>query len=189
MHLSIRLTYPYGKDERRDLSVIFDPLNKHYFWSLAPYPAPATGVFVSANASQKEAIYADPSGLVDFRFNGNLWIKLWPSQADSLNAAETASMNEIKARLPDLAQGYKPRTGPALQWPWDGTEVDLNRIIGPDFHCAPLHSICQPVPSTIESITSQNGQLMIVLRSRWDEEVVVDRNFTLVSARQLTRPK
>jgi hypothetical protein len=45
------------------------------------------------------------------------------------------------------------------------------------------------VRPAIASIGKQGSNWRLVLRSRWDEEVILDQNFNLVSVQQLTQPK
>jgi hypothetical protein len=57
------------------------------------------------------------------------------------------------------------------------------------FRCEPLRPVCQNNQNTIASISKQGSNWQVVLRSRWDEEVILDQNFNLVSVNQLTQPK
>jgi len=41
----------------------------------------------------------------------------------------------------------------------------------------------------IASISKQGSNWRLVLRNRWDEEVILDQNCSLVSVKQLTQPK
>jgi hypothetical protein len=58
-----------------------------------------------------------------------------------------------------------------------------------EFHCEPLHQECQDYNNTIASISKQGSKWRLVLRNRFDEEVIIDQNFNVVSVTQLTSPK
>jgi hypothetical protein len=84
----------------------------------------------------------------------------------------SASLNEIQQGLATLEGGY---------------HMDYKLV--PDFWCAPLVAWCGNDRNTIASIGKQGSNWRLVLRNRWDEEVILDQNFNLVSAQQLTQPK
>ena len=191
VRLQLDLSYPHGKKDRRNLSVVYDSQNRHYFWHLSTGPVPAVkGDFTDLTKSQKEVLYADSTGLFAFLFSTDLWVKAYTLQADSLDAAETSAISQIEQGLAALEAGYQPRTGPSMPaWPWDYKPIDLGKIITAEFSCGPLRSNCPDALNTIVSVNKQGNNWRVVLRNRWDEEVILDQNFDLVSVQQLTQPK
>lgn len=190
VHLQLDVTYPRGKKERRDLSVVYDPQSGHYLWHLAAFPAPAnTGRFIDAVNSHKEIVYADADGLFDFVFKSDLWVKVYTLRADSLDAAELAAFSEIQPGLASFERGYQPRTSPAPPpWPWDYKPVDLRNAITADFGCLPMRADCKDDLNTIVSVGKQGSNWRVVLRNRWDQEVILDSNFNFVSTQRLPSP-
>jgi hypothetical protein len=189
VHLQLDISYPRGRKERRDLSVVYDPQNGHYLWRLASFPAPVeTGRFMDGMKSNKEVIYADADGLLDVLFRSDLWVKVYKSRADSLDAAERGALAEIQQGLASIER-YQPRRGPAPPtWPWDYKPVDLGRAITSDFRCLPMHANCKDELDTVVSIGKQGGNWRIVLRNRWDQEVILDSKFDLVRTQRLAAP-
>jgi hypothetical protein len=185
VHLQIDLAYASGKRERRDLAVVYDPQNGHYSWRLGEATAPAfTDRFLEGLKSHK--IYADHDGLFDFTSRGYLWIRVRKSGADSLEAAQRAAINEIGHGLASIERGYVPSpTGPSDPWPWDCIHVSLP--ISSEFVCgSPPRADCpSPRLDTIMSIKREGGNWRLVLRNYWDQEVILDSEFKLVSTRRL----
>ena len=190
-HLQLDVSYTSGKKERRDLVVVYDPQNGYYWWQLAAFPAPADGGgFIEAIKSQKRIVHANADGIVEFVFRSDLWVKVYTSRADSLDAAAGAVMKEVQQGLASLERGYQPRTGPALQrWPWDYKPVDLRGAVPLEFSCFPVRANCADDLTTIVSVVKQGGNWRLVLRNRWDQEVILDQNFSFLSTQQLTQPK
>jgi hypothetical protein len=58
-----------------------------------------------------------------------------------------------------------------------------------EFRCAPNQAWCPPASNIVVSIAKQSDNWRIVLRNRFDMEVIVAQNLDLVSARQLTKPR
>jgi hypothetical protein len=185
VHLQLDLTYASGKRERRDLAVVYDPQNGNYSWHVGEGTSPAfTDRFLEGLKSHK--IYADRDGLVDFVSRGYLWIRACTSQADSLEAAQGAAIKEIEHGLASIERGYVPSpTGPSDPWPWDSIHVRLP--ISSEFVCgSPPRADCpSPRLDTIESISKEGGNWHLVLRNYWDQEVILDSAFKLVSTQRL----
>jgi len=57
------------------------------------------------------------------------------------------------------------------------------------FACEPFKSCCPSDKNTIAFISKQGNNWRLVLRNRFDVEVILDQNFDLLSAQQLTQPK
>lgn len=191
VRLQLDVSYASSKKESRDLEVVYDPQNGHYWWQLATFPGPANrGGFIDAIKSQKRTVYADADGIVDFVFRSDLWVKVYTSRADSLDAAKAAAVNEIQKSLASIERGYQPRTGPSLPpWPWDYKPVDLMGSVPLEFSCFPVRANCTDNANTIVSVGKQGSNWRLVLRNRFDVEVILDQNFKLVSARQLAQLK
>ena len=185
VHLQIDLTYASGKRERRDLAVVYDPQIGHYSWHLGEGTAPAfTGRFLEGLNSHK--IYADRDGLFDFVSRGYLWIQARTSRADSLEAAQSAAMREIEHRMASIERGYVPSpTGPSDPWPWDSIHVSLP--VSSEFVCgSPARADCpSPRLDTIMSIKKEGGNWRLILRNYWDQEVILDSEFKLISTQRL----
>lgn len=144
--------------------------------------------------AHRAAAYADSSGLVDVIFAGAPFVKAWRGHADSLDAAVSASLNEIQQGLAAFEGGgynmvYKlvPVAGQVVGF--DSKVPPGFKPIPSEFRCEPLQAMCRDDQNTIASISKQGSNWRLVLRNRWDEEVILDQNFNLVSVQQLTLPK
>ena len=183
----IDVTYPHGKKERIETTVIYDPKTGHYLWHEAcPNPSvDDTGVYINGVKAHGALAYADPAGLVNFIFPMGLYGKVWQGQADSLDAAVTASLSLIQQHLAAYGEpfwnlGY--RYVPAF-----GGDAQLPSAF--EFMCPPVDQWCPPGTTVIVSISKQGSNFRLLLRNHFDVEVIVDQNLDLVSARQLTQPK
>jgi hypothetical protein len=190
-HLKLDLSYPHGKKDRRSLSIVYDPQSRRYLWQLSTSPVPVVkGDFTDLSKTQKEVFYADSTGVFAFLVSSDLWVKAYTLQADSLDAAESASINQVQQGIAALEAGYQPRTCPSMPaWPWDYKPIDLAKTITAEFSCHPLRVNCEDSLNTIVSVGKQGDSWRLVLRNRWDAEIILDRNFNLVSTQQLTQPK
>jgi hypothetical protein len=160
--------------------VVYDSQNGHYLWRYFGYRSTAqTTSFIDGMKSNKEVFYADAAGLVDFVFPARFFVKAYTLRADSLDAAESASINEIQQGLAKFEGGYHR----------DYKEVDLTKAITTEFRCLPDQQICQDQFNTIVSIGKQGSNWRLVLRNRWDQEIILDSNFNPVSTQRLTPPK
>ena len=193
--LKLDIVYPNGKKERCELTVVYDPETGHYLWH---HPTPGhndpDGVYLKALKAQRAVAFTDAAGLIDFGFGGAIFVKAWQGHSDSIDAAVTASINEIQQGLATFEGGgyhtdYKlvPIAGPIIGF--DSKVPPGFKPIPSEFHCAPLQAVCQDYLNTIASISKQGSNWRLVLRNRWDEEVILDQNFNLVSVKQLTQPK
>lgn len=100
-------------------------------------------------------------------------------QARSLDAAERASIDEIQRRLPAFERnGYDPGL----------RQIPLGNAIGTAFDCAPLHSDCHTELRKFVSISREGENWRLVIRNRWEVEMILDSKFNLVSTRNLTQP-
>jgi hypothetical protein len=159
--------------------VVYDPQNGYYFARYAPPNAPGddTDYVIKALRSQMATVYADATGLYAFEFPNTIWLRVATSRADSIEAAERAYIHEMEQGGPNyLGSGnFRPlNLGKAITW---------------DFHCAPLHEVCQDHLNSIASIGRQGSNWRLVLRNRWDQEIILGSNFDLISTQRLPPPK
>jgi hypothetical protein len=164
-----------GKKVPWDLTVGYDSATAYYFWRFAPLTSPdQAGGYIQALKSHGGTVYSDATGLYVFEFPNGFWLKIFTSQATSLDAAVEASVNDIRQSPPGHFEGFRP--------------LDLTKAITRDFSFAPTE-VRQLTSNEIVSIGKQGSNWQLVLRNRWDEEIILDRNFNLLSARQLTQPE
>ncbi len=196
--LKIDVAYPSGrKKDGCELTVVYDPKTGYYLWHVSePNTGVAddTGFRVKLIKSQRTIAFVDPQGLIDFSFGDGLFGKVWRGRADNLEAAISASTNEIR-------QGLMTFDGVGFQRDYKLVPV-FGRVLGFDakipagfqpisreFRCEPFNAFCPSSNNTIASISKQGNKLRLVLRNRFDVEVIVDQNLDLVSAQQVTRPR
>lgn len=175
LRFQLDLSYVSGKQERRDLVLIYDPKYGHYLWHIAEAPpGPYTARFHEILKFHR--LWADAAGLFDFASGTYLWLMVRTSKADSIEAAQRAAIDEIKQRLPEVAKhGYAPTPG-GTKWPWDTEQIFLQT--SPAFGCGfPLRDNCAPGPDEILSINKRGNEWRILRRNHWDEEIVLDRQF------------
>jgi hypothetical protein len=193
-HMEIDIAFPRGKKELRELTVVFDPKTGYYLWHCTPASLDKperTRLRLGVMKKQEAVAFVDSTGLVDFELGSGLFAKVYRRRADSLDAAVSASINEIQQGLMShenigFHRDYKliPVFGPVR-----GFKIPVGYVpISRDFECAPDRAACPDSVSIIASITKQGNNLRLVLRNRFDVEAIVDPNLDLVSARQLTQP-
>jgi len=186
VRLQIEIHHSNGKNEHGDLTVIYDPTNGHYFWGFlrADYPGDTTS-FSSALESGLAAVYASPTALVDFIMGGAVFAEAHNGRADSLDGAESAAIAEIERRLPEFEKnGYDTSAK-------SGVPVAL--AIGMDFACPPVgdpqfSQMCGFGAKSIPSVSRAGDNWRLVVRNRWDQEVILDSNFKFVSTKRLSEP-
>ena len=176
--LQLDITYPGGRNERGDLLFVYDPQTGHYLWRYNPFHTSGeTLSFLSGFNSGGEAVYADPAALVDFLMT-QFYVTAHTNQADSLDAAERAAIDEIQKGLPIFEKrGYHT----------DQKSVPIFGAIGRQFRCPPVSPVCNDLDQIV-SINRPANNWRLVLRNRFDVEVILDEKFNLVSARRLTEP-
>ena len=186
IRLQIEIHHSSGKNEPGDLTVIYDPTNGHYFWRFlrAQHPGDTTS-FSSALESGIVAVYASPAGLLDFGVGGAVFAEAHNGRADSLDGAESAAIAEIGRRLPEFEKnGYDTSAK-------SGVPVAL--AIGMDFACPPVgdpqfSQMCGFGAKSIPSVSRVGDSWRLVVRNRWDQEVILDSNFKFVSTKRLSEP-
>lgn len=195
--LKVDIAYPRGKKERCELTVVYDPKTGHYLWHRTP-PNPNnpddTGLHLKGIKAQRIVAFADSAGLIDFGFGDGLFAKAWRGRAASLDAAVSASTTEMQLGLATFEgigfhRDYKlvPVFGEVLGF--DAKIPPGYKPIPFEFVCEPYNSFCPSHNNTIASISKQGSNWRLVLRNRFDVEIIIDQNFNLVSAQQLTQPK
>jgi hypothetical protein len=183
VRVQLDIVYPRGKKERGDLVVVYDPQAGHYFWRYHPLDNPSDAAsFLDALESGAEAAYAGQAALFDFYIPGALYEREHSGRADSLESAERVSIAEIEKGLPILENGYNP----------GAKEIEVAVAVGREFACPPYpdptSQACVFGVRSIASIRQEGDNWRLVLRNRWDQEVILDSKFNLVSTRRLTEP-
>jgi len=194
--LKVDVAFPRGKRERCELTVLFDPRTGHYLWHNAE-PNSKSGDDTAHHLKMiKEggaAVFADSAGLVYFIFGEGLAVKAPRERAGSLDAAVSASIYDITRSLPAFEgrgyhAGYKsvPVFGPMSGF---GAAVpSAYKSIPPEFKCEPYSAFCPSYANRIISVSKQGSNWRLVLRNRFDVEIILDQNFDPVSTRHLTEP-
>ena len=196
--LKIDLAYPKGKKERPELTVLYQPKSGYYLWHITPHNPnnpDDTGLYLEGLKKRRSVVFADAESLSDFIFAGTIFVKVWRGQAASLDAAVSASIDEIQQGLP-IAEGLGQHTDYKFVPVFGllmGVEAKIPAGVKPfpeGFVCEPnVSSFCPTYNNTIASVTRQAGNWRLVLRNRFDVEVILDQDFELVSIVQLTQPK
>jgi hypothetical protein len=182
--------------------VVYDPQGGHYFWHHSVQSSPNdTGGWLTTFKSGTSGIYITPDSLVEFLGGSN--VIEHTTKATSLGNAQSASIDEVQRnllasqRISDLL-GVK--IVPLMDAPplvgFEKSPVWTNRLpgfrpISPDFVCVsyggPGQGPCLH-GTLVVSISKQGDNWRLVLRNRWDVEVILDQSFNAVSTRQLTMP-
>jgi hypothetical protein len=197
--LKVDVAYPHGKQDRNELTVVYDSKTGHYLWHVAahnPNNPDDAGLYINVIKKQRAVAFADPAGLVDFIFGGTIFVKQWQGHADNLDSAVTASVKEAQQGL-GVAEGlgyHKDYKFVPIAGPVTGFDAKVPpggfKPFPAGFTCEPNRSaFCPTDNNTIASISRQGTNWRLVLRNRFDVEVILDQNFDLVSVQQLTLPK
>lgn len=194
--LTIDVSPMQGKKQRGRLLVVHDPQGGHHFWRYAAGDADGP---LSGFKSGTSAIYVTPDRILEFTHA--IGVIEHRDQSNSLGSAESAAINDIQQSYPVGVQfmtGLK--TVPLNNAPdlvgYKGPDTRTKTLasftpIPPEFWCVPYGGPGQgPCPhgTLIVSISQQGDNWRLVLRNRWDEEVILDSNFNAVSSKQLTTP-
>jgi hypothetical protein len=196
--LKIEIAYPHGKREQRsELTVLYDPKTGYYLWNVTnpnPNNPDDIGVRLKIMKAQGAVEFVDTAGLIQFEFGDGLFVKAWRGRADSLDVAVSASTSEIRQGIATFEgvgfhRDYKfvPIFGPMIGF--DAKIPPGYKPISREFRCEAFNAFCPSDKNTIASISKQGSNWRLLLRNRFDVEVILDQNFDLVSAQQLTQPK
>ena len=179
---SFRVTVQHaGKGvELGNMVVVYDPTNDYYFWHLNPARDKSDMQDIAQEFdSGPEGFYSSAAGLVHFRMPGGDAIFLERVQrAANLKAAENSAIDELRRDLPVFeGRGYDPGY----------REVNLAPAIGRTWACAEddLRANCAFGAKKLVSISKVGENWRIVARNRWDEEIILDSKFNLISTRPL----
>jgi hypothetical protein len=197
--LLVDIVYPSGKTERGALNIVSDPQGGHHLWRYGVMDSLADryGLLREFKAGGA-GIYVDTDRLVEFVSSLN--VEEHTGQSKGLDDAERASINEILTRLPSMS-GYRGEVGfrphlvavPLFEIlkggvPMPGTrtmQLPTYKPIPYEFKCPPISQTCSG-SITFVSIGKQGSNWRIVLRGRWDQEVILDSRFNPISTQQLT---
>ena len=164
-----------GNDQIVDLTIIYDPQSGRYFWKAARLENK------SELTSGSEAVYIDSSTLIDFYMPGDLWVQEYSQRADSLEAAQSESIDAIKKGLAAYEKnGFA--TG--------AKEVLVARKIGNEFICGEANltkAYCGTGAKHIVSISRVDEKWRLVVRNHYDQEIILDGAFNLLSTRRLSK--
>jgi hypothetical protein len=168
-----------GGHERGQLTTVFDKENGHYFWRITiPFSQDEEASVLSSLGAGVSAVYASPESLV--YFNG-FWVQEHREKAFNLSNAEDAAVDAIRRNLVGLAAKAYDTGLKQIEF-HDGAVND-------GFSCPELatSAICRTVTRFI-SINKTENKWRLVMRNRWDMEVILDTNFDVIGSRQLTSP-
>lgn len=198
--LQVDVNNPGGKKERGDLVVVYDPQGRHHFWRYtALNSASDAGSWLNDFKSGDASVYTASDKLIEF---AGYSVTEHKTQSNGLDDAVTAAIGEIGGKLP-MPPGQRtdsvvlPLTGGPVLVGFKGTITKALPTFNPlprEFSRAPYGSKDFKVtggigPTTYVSISRKGTNWRLVLRNRWDEEVILDANYNAVSSQQLTFPK
>jgi len=170
-----------GKVERSNLIVVYDPVGEHYIWrnTMQNFPGDTTSFYEELD-SGRAALYAAPTEIIFFYMPSNLFVQEHRDHCGSLDCAETASIADVGRRAIEKI-GYDSVE----------KEVAVAPALGRAFACDPeeLRSNCPFTAKNIVSISRDGENWRLVVRNRWDQEIILDSKFDLVSTRRLPTVK
>jgi hypothetical protein len=178
--LRLDIVHASGKSERTNLVVVYDPQGGYYFWTNTPaYRGPGdTTSWLSAMESGGVGIYVGPDAIVEFYMTGLLYAQEHRERASTLDSAIDAAVDDIRRHLPAYERnGYDN----------SGKGIGVGAAIGGDFRCPPFRANCPDV-TKVTSVSRQGDTWRLVIENQWDQEVILDAKFNLVSTRRLTEP-
>jgi hypothetical protein len=177
VRLQLDARRPDGRTERSNLIVVYDPETGHYFWRniVLNHPGETISFYEELDAGWA-ALYSTPSALLFFGMTQSLYIEQHSERSGSLDSAESAVITEIGRRL--LAgSGYDI---PA-------NDIPVYKEIGRAFACDPLDDRpdCWFTAKSIVCIDRDGDNWRLVVKNRWDQEIILNSKFELVSTRRL----
>jgi hypothetical protein len=179
--LQLDVGHASGKSERTNLVVVYDPQGGYYFWRNTPAyrgPGDTTG-WLSAMESGV-GVYVGPDAIVDFYMTGLLYAQEHRERANTLDSAIEAAVDGIRRHLPAYERnGYDNSDG--------GKGIGVGTAIGAGFRCPPFRANCPDV-TKVTSVSRQGDTWRLVIQNQWDQEVILDAKFNLVSTRRLSEP-
>jgi hypothetical protein len=182
IHLRLELDPPIRSGGLIDVVVVYDPQSSHYFWAYTPAANAADKAsYLNDLQSGTEGVYAGPAALVNFISLGATFeIQEHRNRASSLDAAEKAAIDQISRQMPKPNDGYEAGF----------KVVNIAREVGSDFACEPNppRANCGFDIGRIASISRDADNWHLVIRNRWDQEIILDSNFKFVSTKRLSEP-
>jgi hypothetical protein len=171
-----------GKDKLGDMVVVYDPQTRHYLWLFRPVESSDLAEsFISALLAGDFAIYSGADGIAEFDNLGALFVQEHTESADSLDAAQSASIDALKRGLPVLER--------------NGYDQGLKQVVflrpnalDNEFYCpdrGDRNPYCKPNLAKFISIARVREGWRVVMRGSWDQEVILDPKFNVVSLRRL----
>lgn len=176
VHTHLEVRKEDGKVEQGDLTVIRDNTSGYYIWLYARRNQRGTGSFLLELQSGRNVVWLDPDGIVDFQFAATLYVMKQTRKADSLDAAERASIDELQRDFLTFEKDGFKRNSKALQ------VKGLDR----DFACPPMNPKCNDGESKITNISRLGDSWRFLLRNRYEVELIYDADLNWVSTRNLT---
>lgn len=172
----LEIQHAAGRSERGNLVVVHDYRTGLFFWHFAH---DETGSYLYQLQSGIAAVYVTPSTVVDFNWPGPFFAKEFTTMADSSEAAIGVAMEEIEGKIRNNErrplQDYKTvDLGPAIR------DLQCGNFGDPDFI-----GRCRSENNRIVSVKQEGDNWRLILRNRWDQEVILDSKFNLVSTRRL----
>jgi hypothetical protein len=174
VRVDLDIRYQDGKQQFGNIVVVRDTQSEHYFWRFTPHSHTGeSGSVLGLFESGKAGIYSGPDGIVDFYMPGALFIKEHAARAASLDAALTASIEEIRRGL--------------AVFEWQDFHMDYQQVSvrpGSDFYCVPVRPVCGSQVKKVVSIRREGDNWRLVVRNLWDLEIILDSKFRLVSTQR-----
>lgn len=167
--------------KRFELTVVRDPGSGYFLWHVIgvdPGRPETIGVRLKALQGRLIAVFAEPDRLLEI-YDPSL-VRVWRGRAESMDAAIAKSVEELR-RGAGILEG-KGSVESAQMTSIRGEVKWAGSAIFRDFRCAPDSSIC-PDKTTIEAVTKSGARWRILLRNRFDLEVVLDEKFDLIDGR------
>ena len=141
---------------------------------------PSVRVSSASRLCEAEAIYAAPDAIYYFYLPAGLYVDRHWARASDLESAVKASIDEMKDNLQRHKMiEIKSHSSPGLK---------AMGSVGQDFSCPwpPTSPICPPSKNKIVSISRKEGNWILVLRRRYDQELIIDSAKKFVSTRKLS---
>ena len=166
-----------GNPERGDLTVIREATSGYFLWRYAQYSGTDhSSSFIDEFRRKASALWVESDGIVEFHMPSSIYVKKHTGRASSLDAAVQASIEEIRHGLAIFeSNGFST----------NALELKIQELDS-DFACIPDNSFCGGGKSKIIALSKDGDKWKLVLRNRYDVELVFDSTFHWVSTRNLS---
>jgi hypothetical protein len=180
VHLKTPL--PDGTVHNGVLVIARDTASGRFWWMLAKSGnAPPERLSTADWAASHAAIYVAENTIVMFWTiaPGQLSTVERPGQAaGSLDEAQQLAVAAIQRRAAEYERGK--------MWAWDGTTVKLPRSLIPfEFWHPPFQPNMPRGATKVVSVSKDGKNWKLVLRDQWDQELILDESYGVVSSRRL----